>query len=106
MDAAYKIIDENGGAMEVGDLHQLLLMKKPEGGRMRDKATQLTKAEFILKMRASPIHTYEHGVVMNRDLTEVAKRWMGFAHPLRPRNKLPIIMLKEVERLERAGNEE
>lgn len=106
MDAAYKIIEDNGGAMEVADLHQILLMRKPEGGRMRDKATQLTKTEFIHKMRASPIHTYEHGVVMNRDLTEVAKRWMGFAHPLRPRNKLPIIMLKEVERLERAGNAE
>tara|TARA_Y100000004_G_scaffold42791_1_gene46845 strand:- start:6142 stop:6462 length:321 start_codon:yes stop_codon:yes gene_type:complete len=106
MDAAYKIIEENEGAMAVADLHQLLLTRKPEGGRTRDKATQLSKSDFIQKMRASPIHTYTDGVVMNRDLTEVAKRWMGFTHPLRPRNKLPALMLREVERLERAGNEE
>lgn len=104
LDEAYGIVEINGGVMDTRLVHDRLIAARNTYGN-RNQSMQMSFGDFIQKIQKSNIMDYTDGMVINRDLREVAIKWLSYTHPRTKRSKLSKTLLAEVERVEQERGE-
>ena len=96
---AYEYIEENGPS-EPHVIHKYLVTRKRfyNDRTAQDTASSCSKMSQIMRM--SPVFRYEGGLFFTKPLEEVARKWMSYAHPVKPFHRLPKILQDEIRRLE------
>lgn len=104
LDKAYSIVEKNGGVMDIRLVHDRVIAARNTYGN-RNHSMQMSFGDFVQKIQKSNMMDYTDGMIINRDLREVAMKWLSYTHPRTKRSKLSKTLLAEVKRVEQERGE-